>query len=212
VRIPLSVKGENQMAQSLFDALKSTVVKQWFALMERMSLEPRRIISPDRGVLEEIILPYFGRQTAFKRILFVGCAAYTQEYECFFQHKEYWTIDYQAMKRKYGATRHVVGSVTDLRRHFPAAYFHAIIMNGVIGFGLDAVADIERALDACYEALDHGGILVLGWNEQARRMPVALDALGALQRFATHYFEPLQTGHFRTTGRQRHTFSFYRKA
>lgn len=199
------------MAQTKFGTLMTSIVKQWFALMERFALEPRRITSPDRAVLEQIILPYFSRQAAFQRILFVGCSAYTQGYEALFQHKEYWTIDFQPIKRKYGASRHIVGSVTDLGRHFPLAYFHAIIMNGVIGFGLDAVPDIERALAACFEVLDDGGLLVLGWNDHTRRMPVELDALRSLRRFAPHHFEPLQTGHFRTTGHQRHTFSFYRK-
>jgi hypothetical protein len=206
------VKDEYHMAQTRVEAWMTAIVKQWFAIMERLSLEPRRIASPDRTVLEEIVLPYFGRQAGFQRVLFVGCSAYTQGYEALFQHKEYWTIDYQPMKRQYGATRHIVGSITDLQRHVPLAYFQAIIMNGVIGFGLDAVADIERALEACFEALEHGGILVLGWNDQTRRMPVELDALQALRRFAAHPFEPLQTAHFRTTGSQRHVFSFYRKA
>jgi hypothetical protein len=199
-------------SSSTLGSLTTAIVKRWYALMERWSLEPRRIASPDRTVLEETILPHFAQQTTVERILFVGCAAYTQWYETIFPHKEYWTIELQAMKRQYGATRHVVGSVTDLQQHFPAAYFHVMIMNGVIGFGLDAVADIERALETAYEALDHGGILVLGWNDQARRMPIALNDSPALRRFAPYRFEPLQTNHFRTTGPERHTFSFYRKA
>lgn len=199
-------------SRSISAGLVTSLVKGWYALMEGLSLEPRRLTSPDRAVLEGIILPYFGGQAAFQRILFVGCSAYTRWYDTFFPHKEYWTIDHKAGKRKYGATRHVVGSVTELERHFPAAYFHAIIMNGVIGFGLDAAADIERALDACFTTLERGGILVLGWNDHARRMPVELGALRPLQRFEVWHFEPLQSGHFRTSGPQRHTFSFYRKA
>jgi SAM-dependent methyltransferase len=195
----------------MFDRLLTSLSKRWFALMERWSLEPRRITSPDRAILEKIILPYFGRHAAFRRVLFVGCSAYTQWYDAFFPYQEYWTIDPQAIKRKYGASRHIVGSVTDLEQHFPAAYFQTIIMNGVIGFGLDAVADIERALDACFEVLDHGGVLVLGWNDHGWRLPVALDALRSLQRFAAYRFEPLQTARLRTAGWHGHTFSFYRK-
>ena len=196
----------------MFDRLFTSLHKRWFGLVERLSLEPRRIASPDRAILEEVILPYFGQGVDFQRILFVGCSAYTQWYDTFFPDKEYWTIDSQARKRKYGARQHIVGSITELGRHFPPVFFQAIIMNGVIGFGLDTVEEIERALEACFETLDHGGILVVGWNDHAQRTPIKLDALHALQHFAPYRFEPLQTNQLRTAGWQRHTFSFYRKA
>jgi hypothetical protein len=84
-------------------------------------------------------------------------------------------------------------------------------MNGVIGFGLDKPDDIEKALDACFDTLDGGGILMLGWNDHPTRMPLDIGAIQALKRFRQYSFDPLQTCHIRTAGRYRHTFSSYCK-
>jgi hypothetical protein len=181
------------------------------ALMDRFSLEPPRITSPDRSLLEQIILPHLAHSPACQTILFVGCAAYTQWYQDLFGGKEYWTIDPVSQKRRYGATRHVVDSVVNLRTYVSAGYFDAIIMNGVIGFGLNRVRDIEQAVDTCHEALASGGILLLGWNDTTRRTPVDLGSIRALEKFREYYFEPIQACRIQAEGVHRHTFSFYQK-
>jgi len=193
------------------ERLMTFFVKKVFGVMEALSMEPSRISSHDRAILEEMILPYFENDQCSRRILFVGCSAYTQSYEKFFKNKEYWTIDYKRVKRKYGSQNHITDSVTNLANHFPNNYFHVIIMNGVIGFGLDKLDEIEKALDACFDTLDRGGILMLGWNDHPTRMPIDIGAIQALKRFHQYCFEPLQTCHVRTEGRSRHTFSFYRR-
>jgi hypothetical protein len=194
-----------------FERLLASIVQRMSALMDRFSLEPRRITSPDRSLLEHIILPHLAHNPACKTILFVGCAAYTQWYQDLFGDKEYWTIDPVSQKRRYGATHHVVDSVVNLRIYVSAGYFDAIIMNGVIGFGLNRVRDIEQAVDACHEALASGGILLLGWNDTTRRTPVDLDSIHALEKFREYYFEPLQACRIQAEGVHRHTFSFYQK-
>jgi hypothetical protein len=141
----------------------------------------------------------------------VGCSAYTQRYEEFFTGKEYWTIDPKRVKRQYGAQRHVVDSVTNVGRYVARHYFDLIIMNGVIGFGLNRVDDIEQAVAACYEALARHGILLVGWNDTPRRMPIELCQVQALAKFREYYFDPLQACHYRAEGAHRHTFSFYHR-
>ncbi|MBI3327283.1 MAG: hypothetical protein HYZ81_11355, partial [Nitrospinae bacterium] len=139
------------------------------AVMENLSIEPRRISSSDRRVLQEIILPYFEKDMRFQKILFVGCAAYTRWYEKFFATKEYWTIDYKKIKRKYGSQNHITDNITHLEKYFHQNYFDVIMMNGVIGYGLNHIVDIEAAIVACFLTLDRGGIFVLGWNDHKRR-------------------------------------------
>ena len=187
------------------------ITKKILAVMEALSMEPSRISSHDRSILEEVILPYFGQDIHYQRVLFVGCSAYTQWYGKFFENKEYWTIDHKRVKRKYGSRNHVTDNITNLEKYFRHNYFHLIIMNGVIGFGLDKPDEIERALDACFDMLDREGILMLGWNDHPTRMPIDIAAIQALKKFRQHTFDPLQTCHVRTEGRYRHTFSFYCK-
>jgi len=181
-------------------------------VMENLSIEPRRISSSDRRVLEDIILPYFAKDIRFQKILFVGCAAYTRWYEKFFAMKEYWTIDYKKIKRKYGSPNHITDNITHVEKYFQPDYFDVIIMNGVIGYGLNHSIDIEAAIDACFMTLDRGGIFVLGWNDHKRRKPVEIGNIQALKKFTESYFDPLQTCHFKAEQTSGHTFSFYVKA
>ncbi|HVK06914.1 MAG TPA: hypothetical protein VM490_25835, partial [Armatimonadaceae bacterium] len=47
----------------------------------------------DRRLLEQVILPDLARRAELRRVLFVGCAWYTESYERFFPGREYWTLD-----------------------------------------------------------------------------------------------------------------------
>ena len=125
--------------------------------------------------------------------------------------KEYWTIDLKYVKRKYGSERHIVDSITNIGRHVMNNYFHVVIMNGVIGFGLNRIRDIEKAIDACYAVLARDGIFLVGWNDTARRMPIDIQGIQALSKFREYHFEPLQACHYRTEVSRRHTYSFYQK-
>jgi hypothetical protein len=182
------------------------------SLMDTFSLEPEQIISHDRSILENIILPYLAADSTIQKVLFVGCAAYTRSYEDILKEKDYWTIDPKRVKKKYGAKRHIVDSITRIDKHVPKNYFDVIMMNGVIGFGLNRIDDIEQAIHACYLTLASPGILLVGWNNVAHRTPIDIEALQALRAFHQYYFKPLQACHYRTEGSQRHTYSFYRKA
>jgi hypothetical protein len=180
-------------------------------LIDTFSLEPKQIVSHDRMILEQVILASFASAIAIQKILFVGCAAYTQQYEEIFGDKEYWTIDPKRVKKKYGAKRHIIDSITKIETYITKNYFDVIIMNGVIGFGLNRIADIEQAINACYSTLASQGILLVGWNDTARRTPTDVRGIHALGKFRQYYFEPLQTCHYRTEGSERHTLSFYQK-
>jgi hypothetical protein len=146
-----------------------------------------------------------------QKVLFVGCAAYTQQYKEIFQGKEYWTIDPKRVKKKYASEWHIVDSITNVETYITKDYFDVIIMNGVIGFGLNSIGDIEQAINACYAILASRGILLLGWNDTAHRTPVDIRAIHALGQFRQYHFEPLRACHYVTEGSERHTLSFYQK-
>ena len=135
----------------IFQSLSSYILQKISLLIDTFSLEPNQIISHDRTILENVILPYFDRTVSVRKILFVGCSAYTRRYKELLENKEYWTIDPKRVKRKYGSEKHIIDSITNIGKYMVKSYFDVIIINGVIGFGLNRVGDIEQAIDACYE-------------------------------------------------------------
>jgi hypothetical protein len=195
----------------LLEKIQAHLVQTISLLIDQFSLEPKRISSHDRSILEETILPHLATISSYGKILFVGCSAYTQWYQEFFKNKEYWTIDPIRAKKKYAADRHLIDSITNVRKYIDQDYFDVILMNGVIGFGLNQLREIEQAVEACYEVLARQGILLIGWNDTRRRTPVDLRSVRPLRKFREYYFEPLQASHFRADGPSRHTYSFYRK-
>jgi hypothetical protein len=199
------------MIDMIFQPFVTHIIQKMSALIDTFSLEPEKITSADRLILEETILPHFSQSNAVHHVLFVGCSAYTQRYKDLFVSKAYWTIDPKRVKRKYGSERHIVDSITNIGRYVVNDYFNVIIMNGVIGYGLNRVSAIERAIDACHAALARDGVLLLGWNDTAQRTPADIRTLPALGKFCEYYFEPLQACHYRTEGAGHHTYSFYRK-
>ncbi len=161
----------------------------------------------DRRVLEKVVLPYLGE--ACSRVLFVGCDWYTSHYEKLFAGKEYWTLEKEPRRRKYGAARHVTDVLANLAAHFPPGHFDAIVVNGVLGWGLDGRAEAEASLEACRLALREGGVLVLGWNDVPEKRPLAPEESQSLARLRPFVFPPLGSARHATATVNRHTFSFY---
>jgi hypothetical protein len=165
----------------------------------------------DRRVLEDVVFPYFLERPEFSRVLFVGCDWYTRRYNRVFAGKEYWTIDKNEKQRVYGAARHVVDSLRNLRRHFAASAFDVILCNGVVGWGLDREDEARESFAASFEALREQGHFVLGWNDVPRKTPFAVEACVEAAGFRPHLFPPLGTARHLTRTRNRHIFSFYAK-
>lgn len=124
---------------------------------------------PDRRVLVHDILEELARDPAVERVLFVGVQWYTTGYPALFQAstpgKTFATLDPEPKVARFGGKPHAVGSIQDLADHFPGMVFDAVVMSGVIGFGLNDPPEVDRALAACEKALRPGGWLVLGVNE-----------------------------------------------
>lgn len=172
---------------------------------------PSQLITEDRRVLEQVILPEYAARPDVSRILFVGCASYTQQYSELFGQREYWTIDPVARRRRYGSTRHIVDTLQNLDRHVAPGYFDLIVCNGVLGWGLNAPADADAALAVCFTHLRAGGDLLLGWNNILPRNRVVPEDIPAVKRFHRVVFGPARTARLQIDAPNRHVFDFYRK-
>ncbi len=165
----------------------------------------------DRRVLEKTILPYFAQRDDYSRILFVGCAWYTQHYERLFEAKEYWTIEANPARTKFGAKRNILDSLENVCAHFAPASLDVVLCNGVLGWGLNERPEITRAFDASADCLRPGGVFVLGWSDIAFRRPCRPEDCESLRRMQRFEFPPLRTVRHRCRGASRHTYDFYLK-
>jgi SAM-dependent methyltransferase len=165
----------------------------------------------DRRLLEERILPALAARRDVGRVLFVGCARYTHHYERLFGGQEYWTIDPSRSRARWGARRHIHDGLEHLGRHVPAAYFDAIVCNGVLGWGVDRRDVAEAAFAACHAALRPGGELILGWNDVAPRNRVDPVTLRSLACFERARIPGLDATQLRIDAPHRHVFEGYRK-
>ncbi|HVK06618.1 MAG TPA: class I SAM-dependent methyltransferase, partial [Armatimonadaceae bacterium] len=164
-------------------------------------------------LLEQVILPDLARRAELRRVLFVGCAWYTESYERFFPGREYWTLDLDPEQARFGARggRHLVDSASRVAGHFAPASLDLIVLNGVYGWGLDARDDLEEAFGGFRACLRPGGLLLVGWNDVPEHTPVPLESIDALKPFAPWVFAPLGGARIPTDTELRHTFDFYQK-
>ena len=171
---------------------------------------PVRFRSPARGLLESTIMPYYGAQHN-SRVLFAGCDWYTKHYRKLFKNCDYWTIDPDPKKRRYGAKKHIVDFLENLDKHFEPGYFDVIICNGVLGFGLDQKEAAERAFQGCFDNLRREGILVLGWDDSPTLLPFSIDELQSLAKFKPCPFPPLSTSNYSMKPQHDYIFRFLSK-
>jgi hypothetical protein len=172
---------------------------------------PALLRTEDRRILEQVILPEYARRPDIARVLFVGCASYTQRYGEIFGGREYWTIDPVARRRRYGSERHIVDQLQNLSSHVPPGYFDLVVCNGVLGWGLNAPEDANTALAACHTHLRAGGDLLLGWNDIVPRNRVLPEDIPALRRFKAAPLSSRQVARWAIDAPNRHVFDFYRK-
>ena len=166
---------------------------------------------PDRHVLEQVIFPALKGSPEIRAVLFVGCDWYTRGYPAQFPDHEFWTIDVDPAKRRYGASRHVVDSLENLGDHFAAASLDAIVCTGVFGWGIDGEDETERALAQCFECLRPGGLLVLGWAEVERWRPRHLQGAPTMTRFRPKAMSPFPAPRYPTFSDLQTVFGFYER-
>lgn len=202
------------MTQAIYmqPGLGTRIVGRLVRDVKRMFGVESYLRNEDRRVLEQIIFPYFLCRKQYQNVLFVGCHWYTRGYNKYFEgRKNYWTIDVDPKKRKYGAKQHVVDGMQNLTRHFHAGAFDLIFCNGVFGWGLDARGDVENGFRSAFDCLRDGGVLIVGWDDIDERRPFPLEDCISLRRFTPMRFAPLGTAKCVTETPYRHIFDFYVK-
>jgi len=163
-------------------------------------------------MLEAVILASLRDDPWVDRILFVGCEWYTKPYERLFRNKEYWTLDIEPDKRRYGGRRHVTDALRNLDRHVPGDYFDAIVCNGVFMItAIETREEAESSFSACRHCLRPGGWFILGWNDIDELRPYPPSDSAALSAFIPTPFPALGATEVLTPTNYRHTFTFYRK-
>ena len=170
-------------------------------------------LPPDRRMLEREILAELACDPSVERLLFVGVRWYTTDYPRRFAGKMFATIDPDPAVARLGGTPHAVGLVQDLDQHYPGVVFDAIVMTGVIGYGLNDRTEVDSALAACARALRPAGWLVLGVNEPLPTY-VAPDESPARRAFEPRPFGARAAARIDINlpfKEQRHTFLFWRR-
>ena len=166
----------------------------------------------DRRLLEQVIIPYFIANEEYQKILFVGCDWYTKHYRKVFASKEYWTIEIDPAKARYGSEKHhIIDYVQNLDAHFNNNYLDLIICNGVLGYGLNNKDDIEETFSKCFHSLRNGGILILGWNDMPEYKFLPLQDYKSLKKFQPYVFPELSTSQYFTNTDNNHIYNFYIK-
>ena len=168
--------------------------------------------SPDRRVLEEVILAHYAAQPGPLHLLFVGTRRYTRGVEDRLAGHRLLTLDRDPRAARWGSSQgHVVACASRAAEHFAPGSFDVVLCNGVFGWGLDRRADVEGALDGFAALLRPGGELVMGWNEVFARRPFPLEEARALARFEPLVFGPLGAAVLQLDGASRHRFAFFRR-
>jgi len=129
-----------------------------------------------RQCLETEILPWMGDRC--RSTLFVGTASYTWHYETLFRADRYTTLDIAAGAAVWGARHHIVAPVQELSRHRQPGFFDGVILNGVLGFGIDTEQQMRRTFEELHRVLAPCGLLVVGWNTDRHQDPEALGVFG----------------------------------
>lgn len=181
----------------------------------RVGIDIRRL-RPDRKVLERVIFPFLLEAPSCRRILFVGCAWYTQHYPWIFGSREFWTLECDATQARFGSPRHIVDRCERVATHFPPDSLDAVICNGVYGYGLNDETSLRCTIDGFRAVLRTRGLLVFGWNNVPPNDPLGMGR----EDFRTKIFNgftpmrspPLGESHHEIPCRNRHTYEFLERA
>jgi SAM-dependent methyltransferase len=177
------------LADSQLKRIKACIPRRIkrFMLLYVFGVDMRPGIHPSRKWLENdvlAVLPGLG----FRRILFVGTAPYTWHYERIACRAggEWITCDVNPSAAVWGARRHAVARVQEIDARFAPGYFDAVILSGVLAFGIDPGADFDAAISAISRVLRPEGLLLLGWNSDLAADPLLSGGMCRLFRAAVN--------------------------
>jgi SAM-dependent methyltransferase len=162
-------------------------------------------LPPDRRFLERIFIPQLAADPTIKRVLFVGVAGYC-DYRDRFPNAEFTTIDPQVTPE--GRTHHIQDRLINLGQYYPMEYFDLIILNGVLGWGLNEMAEINGSLKVCHERLRIGGKLLIGLNETGAPAKITLNSIETLSQYMPYNLPSMDTQRLDFSHPFDHDFTF----
>ena len=160
----------------------------------------------DRDILEKIIFPYVLACFNPKKILDIGRENYQEFYNEFFHGRQLWTIDIDPAKHEFGSIHHITDDAINLKKYFNNNNFDFILMNKVLGQGLNNKKKIQIIFNAIYDILKPGGIFILGYSDNI----IPLNEISGLKKFKPHYFKPFKKSKF-ICAENEHIYKFYIK-
>lgn len=144
----------------------------------------------DRRYFDSEILPAINARKPGE-VLYVGCRAYTADAirDLTATGARVWTTDIDEEAEIYGNSGyHKTLDITEIRPDsFPVGQFDALILNGVIGHGVNTADAISKLMTALDRIAAPGALLVLGWNEGRNPDPLTIAETQA-------HFEPAMIG------------------
>ena len=159
---------------------------------------------PDRVHMRDAIVPFIASRNA-TQVLNVGTRRYSRDTIDLLSitGAEVWTIDIDPLAARWGSPgRHVVGDAMVLDRVFQGDAFDCVVMNGVLGFGIDSREQIDRTFLGLSRVIRPAGLLVIGWNR---------DRIDDPTTYALQEFEKLP-GHDRVGfAGSTHSYELYEK-
>lgn len=140
---------------------------------------------PDRKFLLRKIFPHFDNDPNVHSVLFVGVQRYTRGYDRKFASAKFISIERDPKLARFAGAHHIVGDAVDIARfrqsHFPQG-LDLVILNGVIGYGVNEENGVERVVTELAAQLNPGGQLVIGYNPNLTP-DIELDAIPAIGRY-----------------------------
>ncbi len=121
---------------------------------------------PSRRFIHQDLLPLLV-DAGCKNLLFVGIQGYNRRVArtCARMGLTLWTIDVDPAAVRWGATgKHIVGDVREIDQHIASHTFHAAVMNGVLGYGIDDAQGADAAVRTLVTVVKPNGFVVVGWN------------------------------------------------
>lgn len=162
---------------------------------------------PDRIWMEQAILPAISKGD-FSSVLFVGCAPYTWHYEKVFKKTSilYLTTDREPRSRIWGAKKHFECRIKDIGKHIEKDCIDLLLLNGIFGYGLDTVDEMNESLKSIYHILKKpDGILLIGWDIGVTEDPLGLFAVKSLFQHMPVLGLPAR----KTFEQSRHVYDFF---
>ena len=139
----------------------------------------------DRRYMTKHILPALV-SAKIQRVLFVGCKAYTARYGKRLTRAsvDYWTTDINPAAAIWGQkNHHIVCDIAEIDHVCPAELFDAVLLNGVIGDGVDDESEMNRTVSAIARILRPNGTLLIGWDSLKEHPdPMEIEAVTAYFR------------------------------